>query len=240
MEAIHGGDWAGYEREYGEKPLDFSANVSPLGMPETARAAAAQSLAEAGRYPDPRCRALREALAARHGVPSEQIVCGAGAADLIWRLPRALGPKSALVFAPGFAEYERALEAQGCKVRRYFPEEARDFSPGEELLTALGPDLDMAFLCQPNNPTGRLIEPELLQRVWERCRQQGTVLVLDECFLDFLPEPERFSLIDRLSQTLDLVLLRAFTKSHAMAGLRLGYALCGSAELAAALDRCGP
>lgn len=240
MELLHGGDWAGYESTYGKKPLDFSANVSPLGLPEAARQAAVAALAEAGRYPDPLCRKLREALAARHGVPAERIVCGNGASDLIYRLPLALKPKNALVLAPGFAEYERALSARGCRVRRHMLSAERDFAPGEDLLQALTPELDLLFLCQPNNPTGRLLERGLLEAVWERCQNQSTVLVLDECFLDFLENAQAYSLAGHLNQGRGLVILRAFTKSCAMAGLRLGYALCADPEAAEKLALCGP
>ena len=96
MDANHGGDWAAYELEYGALPLDFSASLSPLGMPETVCQAAAEAVQKADRYPDPYSRRLRAALSARHGVPPEQIVCGAGAADLIDRLrlntPACCGP----------------------------------------------------------------------------------------------------------------------------------------------------
>ena len=74
MTGTHGGDWAGYETEYGFLPLDFSANISPLGLPDGVREAAVQALQEADRYPDPLCRMLRARLAERHGIPAAQIV----------------------------------------------------------------------------------------------------------------------------------------------------------------------
>ena len=96
----HGGDWAGYRAEFGRDPLDFSANVSPLGLPEGVAKAITAALATADRYPDPFCRALREKLAAHEGVPAEQLLCGNGAADLIFRLVWAKRPRKALVTAP--------------------------------------------------------------------------------------------------------------------------------------------
>ena len=100
MELSHGGDWAGYEREYGLPLLDFSANVSPLGLPENVRQAVVRALDTADRYPDPLCRELREKLSERHGVPVDWILCGNGASDLIYRLALAKGPRTALVTAP--------------------------------------------------------------------------------------------------------------------------------------------
>ena len=239
MDVEHGGAWAAYKDTYGREPLDFSANLCPLGLPRGVREAAASAILEAEHYPDSACTKLREALAREHSIPAERIVCGTGAAELIWRLCQSLRPKTALLPVPSFSEYERALEAVGCDIR-YFPlDPERDFAPGEELLTALEARVDLLFLCQPNNPTGRTIAPALLRRIWERCEAQGVWLVLDECFLDFLDEPERYTLLPELERAPHLILLRAFTKSHAMAGFRLGYALCGSAALAEKLRQNG-
>ena len=91
MELVHGGDWAGYRAEFGRDALDFSANVSPLGLPAGVAAAITAALPMADRYPDPLCRALRTKLAAAEGVDTAQILCGNGAADL----PPGTGPAPA-------------------------------------------------------------------------------------------------------------------------------------------------
>lgn len=83
MQLVHGGDWAGYRAQYGQDALDFSANVSPLGLPEGVAKAITAALATADRYPDPLCRALRAKLAVHETVPAAHILCGNGAADLI-------------------------------------------------------------------------------------------------------------------------------------------------------------
>ena len=106
----HGGDWAGYEARYGGAPLDFSANISPLGLPEGVRSAVIRSLAQAERYPDPLCRALGRAVAQAEGVDPGWVLCGNGAADLIYRVVLAKRPRRALVTAPAFSEYEAALD----------------------------------------------------------------------------------------------------------------------------------
>ena len=98
----------------------FSANVSPLGLPEGVAKAITAALATADRYPDPLCRALCEKLAVAEGVPAEWLLCGNGAADLIFRLALAAKPRTALVTAPTFAEYATALETAGCTVERHF------------------------------------------------------------------------------------------------------------------------
>ena len=221
----HGGDWAGFLETYGAPPLDFSANISPLGVPESVRRAAEASLAEAGRYPDPLCRALREKLASCHGVPAEWILCGNGAADLIYRLAAARQPKTALVTAPTFSEYENALTLWGCRVSRFPLSEETGFAVTEDILSRITPELDLLFLCEPNNPTGRTTDRRLLKRVLDRCSASGTLLAVDECFSDFLDDPASHTLLDDLHHFENLVILRAFTKSYALAGLRLGLSL---------------
>lgn len=86
MKLTHGGDWAGYRAKFGHDALDFSANVSPLSLPEGVAQAIVNALPTADRYPDPLCRELRQKLSASENVLENQILCGNGAADLIFRL----------------------------------------------------------------------------------------------------------------------------------------------------------
>lgn len=237
---IHGGDWAGYQQEFGKMPLDFSANISPLGVPPGVRRALRAAAGRADRYPDPLCRALCAALAAHHGLPQGWFLCGNGAAELIFRLAAARRPRTALVTAPTFAEYEQALAAMGCKTARYPLRREDGFAVTEALLEEITPGLGMLFLCEPNNPTGVATPPALLRRVLHRCAQAGTLLVVDECFNDFLPDPAAQTLMGALAEYKNLVLLRAFTKCYAMAGVRLGYALCSDEALLEAMRRSGP
>lgn len=200
MELTHGGDWAGYAAQYGGMPLDFSANVSPLGLPQGVRQAVARALDGADRYPDPLCRALRKKLSGTLGVPPQSILCGNGAADLIFRLALAEKPKRALVTAPTFAEYEQALAVAGCTADRFFLREEEGFAVTEALLERIEPGLDILFLCEPNNPTGRTTPRALLLRILERCAACGTRLVVDECFNEFLDDPAAHTLLGELEQ----------------------------------------
>lgn len=236
---IHGGDWAGYEAEYGEMPLDFSANVSPLGLPEGVRAAVIESLGSAEDYPDPLCRALRAAIAGAERVAPNWCLCGGGAAELIYRAVLAKRPRRALVTAPTFGEYEAALALTGCETAHYPLREADGFLLGRDFLARITPGTDMVFLCQPNNPTGRTIPRPLLTAVLDRCREAGAQLVADECFCNFLDDPDAYTLKGLLGEYPNLLILKAFTKLYAMAGLRLGYCLCSDAALLAAMGRAG-
>ena len=238
MKLIHGGDVVGYREEYGREPLDFSANCNPLGMPPGVKAAAAAALEEAHRYPDPLCRQLRAAIAQEEGLPPQWILCGNGAADLIFRLVLALRPRRALLVAPAFAEYEQALATIDCLVVFHDLREEEEFRLTDAILPQITPETDLLFLCTPNNPTGWAIPRELLLRIARRCRETGTVLALDECFCSLLDEPEAFTMTGFLEEFPNLIILKAFTKLYAMAGLRLGYCLCREEGLLEKMAAC--
>lgn len=215
----HGGDIYGTD---GVR-LDFSVNTNPLGMPDTVRSAIIDALPTYSRYPDPHCRELRAALGAFHALDPAQILCGNGAAELIYAVSAAFRPKTTLVTAPAFSEYEKAVRLYGGEMR-YYPLSERDgFVLTEGILEELTPQLDMLFLCTPNNPTGRLIPTELLCRIAEKCYENDIAFVLDECFLDFT---DGRSMLGELRRFPKLLVLRAFTKIYAMAGLRLGTLYC--------------
>ena len=235
---VHGGDWMGYRERFGRDALDFSANVSPLGLPEGVAQAIRDALPLADRYPDPLCRTLRAALSRAEGVPQERILCGNGAADLIFRLVWARKPSRALVTAPTFAEYATALESVGCTVERFFLREQEDFVVTDAFCAAIRPGVDMVFLCQPNNPTGQLTALPLVEQILHRCAACGTLLVVDECFLDFLPDHALHTAKGLLREG-NLVILKAFTKLYGMAGVRLGYALSADTALLEQMQACG-
>ena len=230
MELVHGGDWAGYRAEFGRDALDFSVNVSPLGLPAGVAAAIAAALPTADRYPDPLCRALRAKLAAAEGVDTAQILCGNGAADLIYRLALAVRPRRALLPAPTFAEYAAALETVDCDVQRFLLRAENDFAVTDGFIDAIDGNTDAVFLCQPNNPTGQVTPPALVEKLLHRCADCGPVLVVDECF-GLLPARDTLTAKTVLRDAPNLIILKAFTKLYAMAGMRLGYALCSDAAL---------
>ncbi len=273
----HGGDWAGFEMEYGRAPLDFSMNVNPLGIAPDVQAAIAKAGQSADRYPDPLCRTLVQRLAELESVPPEWIFCGNGAADIIFRLAEALrtpekrmtdppengvsglvdncddrhfdhsGSQSVrrpvlLITAPTFSEYETAFAGQGWEVRRFLLEEEAGFHITGGFLQAIDRDVDAVFLCEPNNPTGVTTERQGLDKILQRCREAGAKLIIDECFNGFLEDPEAHSMKDALKEPEDggLIILKAFTKLYGMAGVRLGYCLCGDPQIIGRIRAAGP
>ena len=203
--------------------LDFSVNTNPLGLPAQVRQALVSRVDEFSWYPDQQCRLLRRAIALDEGVCERQILCGNGAADLIYRLCNAIKPRRALVCAPTFSEYERALAQAGCAVVHHMLEESDGFALTDSILEKITHGVEMLFLCQPNNPTGRLIAPEILSEILHRAQAVGAVAVVDECFLPFTNADSCKVLMPKHNK---LVTIKAFTKIYAMAGLRLGYLLC--------------
>lgn len=228
----HGGDI--YTTSY---RIDFSANLNPLGMPESVAEAACDGVRLSTNYPDVHCALLRRALAEKEDVSEENIICGNGAAELIFLLAQAQRPQRVLLVAPGFAEYEQALTGLGCEILYYTLKEQNGFAVQRDYLDALAGGLDMIFLCNPNNPTGVRMERPFLKEILAVCRQNGIRMALDVCFLDFLDEPQEADFNSFLQENPQLFLLKAFTKTYAMAGLRLGYGLCADRELLARMEK---
>lgn len=226
----HGGDWAGFADEFGYEPLDFSMNVNPAGTPPEVVSAIANSACEAWKYPDPLCRELVEAIADYENCNKEYVLCGCGAADIIYRAVLAQNPGKALVTAPTFGEYEDALSLIGCEVVRYGLDEKNCFRIGDDILNSIDESVDIMFICEPNNPTGVTTDKGLLHRIIDKCKACGTRLIIDECFNDFLVNGKDHSVKNMLEGSKNLVVLKAFTKNFSMAGVRLGYCLCSDVK----------
>ena len=238
MTLIHGGDIFTLAKKLGkedEEIIDFSVNINPLGLSRKVREALINQIDLAVAYPDPLCRKLVSALAHFHQLPETSILCGNGAADLIFRLAHVCKPKKALILAPTFAEYELALKGVDCQVQYYILKEEMDYQIGEDFLDLLTEDLDMIWLCNPNNPTGQLTQKEFMKSIIKKCEAWDIKLIVDECFMDFVEEGEVYSVVSEVRNTPQLVVLKAFTKFYGMAGLRLGYALIGDTDLKEAL-----
>lgn len=216
--------------------LDFSVNTNPLGMPQAVRHALVSDLDAYSRYPDPHCRALTAALSEHLGVLPENLLCGNGAADLIFRICACHRPAHALTLAPTFSEYERPVRLFGGQITEYALAENTGYLLDDGLLAALTPGVDILFLCNPNNPTGRLVPLPLLLQIADKCRRNGTLLVVDECFMPF---SDGASMLPLLNKYPNLLLLCAFTKLYALAGLRLGYLVASDTALLASVGEYG-
>ena len=226
----HGGDIYA-----GGVTLDFSANTNPFGTPEGVKAVVAASLDTLSLYPDPYCRRLVAAIAAHERVPKDMILCGSGAAELIYSCCEALSPKTALELAPAFSEYSLALSRAGCKILRHRLSEDEGFCVSRRLLYDIERFRPEAvFICDPNNPTGRLMDAGLKADLLEVCRKNNIRLFADECFTD-LAGGASYAACTKYAP--HLTVLKAFTKSYGMAGLRLGYVISSDSELLKKMSR---
>ena len=226
MEYGHGGDIYTYR-----DMLDFSVNVNPLGSSGKVIEAAKKGVERAAQYPDSRCRELRSALSEKKGIPEDCFLVGNGAADLFFSLVLAEKPKKAVIPVPAFSEYAHALRTVDCRIKEYILRREEQFTLTEDFLECLTPETDMVFLCSPSNPAGRVISRELLCRIADRCEVAQIRLVVDECFIDFLSEPSEFTMERMTEQYSCLFVVQAFTKTHAIPGLRLGYGITSDQEL---------
>jgi histidinol-phosphate aminotransferase len=196
--------------------VDLAVNVRAEPMPEWLSGPVAATLTDLARYPDP--RPAREAVAARHGRPPAEVLLTAGAAQAFSLLAQGLRPARAVVVHPQFTEPEAALRAAGHTVDRVV------LGPDFGLDPAVVPDdADLVVLGNPTNPTSVLHPREAVAAL----ARPGRVLVVDEAFADTVPgEPESLSGRRDLP---GLVVIRSFTKTWGLAGLRVGYLLTDAA-----------
>lgn len=156
----HGGDVYSYPNF-----IDFSANINFLGVPPAVMEAAKQALSGIIYYPQPKSERLCKAVGVMEQVKPEWVICGNGAADVIFSLVLAEKPKRALLPAPTFQEYEQALLSVDCQVKAVLFSE-------EDFLNQITEETDMVFFCNPNNPTAILYSREYLVKLLEKCRKQ--------------------------------------------------------------------
>jgi len=216
--------------------LDYSANLNPLGMPAEIKQTLCDHVDDYLRYPDSQCRALRAALSGWEQVPPEWVLCGNGAADLLLRICQAVQPKRTLLLAPSFSEYEKAARLVGSEIVYHDLSRQQNFMPDDRILTQLNETVDLFFLCNPNNPTGQVADGALLEKIVARCDKYHILLVVDECFLDFT---DGVSCKQWLADHPQLIVVKAFTKLFAIAGLRLGYLLTANETLRANIAAWG-
>lgn len=227
----HGGD------VYSKKiRLDFSSNSNPFGTPESVKEAIKAAAENARNYPDPYCRELVGELASHEGVPEDSILCGNGAAELIYSVCAAVNGSVAVETAPTFSEYSEALGANGFEVRRYALDSNKDFEVDRGILDFIGINgPDIVFVCNPGNPTGMAIDADLLADMALLCKKNGSLLVVDECFLDLSDGLK--SMVGLTSDNRNVLVLKDFSKSYALAGVRLGYCISSNHELLGAMSK---
>lgn len=237
---VHGGEIWEAANKIGlrrEALIDFSSSVNPLGPSTKALEAIKANLGHIPSYPDSNSTELREAIAANFtGVSKDNVVVGNGSTELIYLFVETLLKKGdvALIPAPTFGEYERAVRRIGEEPKHIKPN--MDFQFGPDAFARDLSGAKIVFLCNPNNPTSILMPREHLTEIVERALQENAFVFLDEDFLEFVDGEERLSLISEIEKYPNLFVLRSFTKIFGLTGLRIGYGIASKEIITSLLN----
>ena len=234
MQGKHGGNIDKVAREYGHKPesiVDFSANINFLGPPEFIKEGIQNNIDWIKNYPEPQAESLKNLIALEYGLNRNQVVLGNGAVELLYKLTEVLKPEKVMIVDPTFSEYELASRAAGAEIVNFKLSSAEEFNFTRKKLDQLinsFSNIDLLFLCNPNNPTGKLLNQYQIDEILSEAASENVFLVIDEAFMDFLQKSEAYTAIDQLKNHNNLLILKSLTKIYAIPGLRLGFALTNS------------
>lgn len=208
--------------------LDFSANINPLGTPPGLKERLSDDFDLILHYPETHGQSLARLLAGKYGLPSERVIVGSGSTVQMHLLMRLIQPQKTVIISPAFGEYEGALKSSGLGGTYLNARVEDDFTVTEETLSRLW-DLnpDLVFVANPANPTGSLVNPDIMAVLVEGAHQRKIWLVVDEAFLDFT-RGFPHSLIPHTIEYPRLVVLKSLTKIYALPGLRLAFMALGS------------
>ena len=209
----------------GSKIYKLSSNESPFGASANATAAYVAKASSLEFYPDGSASALREAIAARYGLNTASIVCGAGSDELLQLLAHAyLNPGDEAVYSQyGFLVYPIAISSNGAKA--IVAPEVNHTTSVDEMLKCVSPRTKMVFLANPNNPTGTYLPFNEVKRLHEGL-PKTTLLVLDAAYAEYVRRNDYESGLELVATSDNVVMTRTFSKIYGLAGLRLGWAYC--------------
>lgn len=202
--------------------IDFSLNVNPLGVPPSAIAAAAQAMEHVNLYPDLEFQLLRQKLAKKHEISSDQLFFGSGLDDVIKLLIHALvsDHETVLVHLPTFPRYALEARLRGCEVIGVKNPNGFEIDLEGMRKVLEEKTVAMAFICTPNNPTG---EQVCNKRIAELASSfPSTIFIVDEALIN----PKKEGAIGLAGQYENVIVLRTFSKFYGLAGVRAGYAIC--------------
>ncbi|MDN5356888.1 MAG: threonine-phosphate decarboxylase [Candidatus Methanomethylophilaceae archaeon] len=232
-QTVHGGQgWKLKDIE------DFSHNLNPLGPPEDIAEIMASAAAGVGHYPDDSCSGLKNVISAAYGVRAENITVGAGSSDIIRNFPHTFvsAGETVVIPTPSFAEYSHQCRIAGADVRHMTLEPDNDFRIDRESLSSLIPAAKAVYICNPNNPTGRVEPRNKILDVAKECLDQGTMLFLDETLLELVPNHDEVSCVRYVDEYPNMVVAGSLTKSFAIPGIRIGFGFA-SADTVAEMDK---
>lgn len=210
---------------------DLSVNVNPAGPPEIVKGSALAALDRIDRYPDYYSSDLKAAASGYYGVNPECIVCGNGTSELLDAIGRVFAGKKVLLPIPCYTGYERAF--RHCETETVMLYEKDDFDITDRVISIMETmKPDALVFGNPSNPVGRLTGKEMIGRLLDAAAGSGCTVIIDESFIEICDAGEGASSVDVIQHYDNLIILRSLTKSYAVPGLRLGFALtCNSGLL---------
>lgn len=222
-----------YSKSNDRSIVDFSSNVSPLGPPHQAKAAVTKNINDVSFYPDQHAELLKERISYYTKAPRHSIVVGNGATELIYNFCQSfvLRGSRVLIQSPTFGEYEAASKLNEGRVG--FFETLDIYSELDGFLGAI-PKKGVVFVCNPNNPTGKLIPRSGMKQIVDTAKKRSSAVLVDECFMELVPDRDE-SVMSLVKKYDNLFVLRSLTKSFCLAGLRIGYGIA-SRKIASAMD----
>jgi histidinol-phosphate aminotransferase len=227
---------AGYD--LGDDVAMMASNECWVAPSREVGAAAQSVLSGIHRYPDPSYTALRSALSERYGVPSHRIALGNGSCDLLLAAGEALlEPGAEVVYAwPAFSVYPHLAAASGARGIRV-PLDDEDRHDLDAMAAEVTAATRLVLVCNPNNPTSTSLPLEAIEDFLEKVPRHVCV-ILDEAYCEYaLVLGDTYASLGLLRRWPNLVLLRTFSKVYGLAGLRVGYGLCGAEDFRAAVDQ---
>ncbi len=216
----------------------LASNESSFGPLPSVVEAASRALGGANRYPDPSYVPLRRALADRYGIPPGRIALGNGSCDILLAAGEALlEPGAEVVYAwPAFSVYPHLAAASGARAIEV-PLDCEDRHDLDAIATEITVATRLVMICNPNNPTSTALGLEEIDAFLRRVPSHVCV-ILDEAYCEFaLTLGDTYASLELLRKHPNLVLLRTFSKVYGLAGLRVGYALCGAEDFRVAVDQ---
>ena len=204
------------------KIIDFSSNISPIGTPLSVKKAIKKNIENVKEYPDFSSSSVISSLKNYTKLEKSNLVVGNGAIEIIYNFCFSFLSKdsSILIPIPTFQEYETAAKLNNCKIS-YF--KTMDLSKDVDNFISKIPKNGCIFICNPNNPTGKILEKNHLLKIIKEAKKVSTLVFVDECFIEMVPSSNE-SVISYVKKYNNLFVLRSLTKSFALPGIRIGYA----------------
>ena len=223
---IHGGKIPLKNSDH--KIIDFSSNITPLGIPNSVKSIIKKNLNNVQFYPDPNSENVISSLEKYTHLSKSNIIVGNGAIEILYNFCYAFLSKTTkvLIHTPTFQEYETSVKLSNCKIS-YF--KSLNLSTNIDSFILQIPKNGCVFICNPNNPTGELLTKKELLSIIIKAKKSKTLVFIDECFIELVPNSNE-SVISYVKKYDNLFILRSLTKSFGLPGIRIGYA-CGSKDI---------